>query len=73
MEGDVIGGDERPPELVVAVNGTVAGTLGGYLAEGNSWRFTGYVAPLFRDGHNEVVAYEVERAGDRVVLHPLAN
>ena len=73
MEGDVIGGDERPPELVVAVNGTVAGTLGGYLAEDKSWRFTGYVAPLFRDGHNEVVAYEVERAGDSVVLHPLAN
>ncbi|MGH9112073.1 MAG: sulfatase-like hydrolase/transferase [Acidimicrobiales bacterium] len=73
MEGDVSGGDERPPELVVAVNGTLAGTLGGYLPDGKSWRFTGYVAPLFRDGRNEVVAYEVERTGKRMTLHPLAN
>ncbi len=72
MEGQVTGSDGRPPELVVAVNGTLAGTLGGYLADGDAWRFTGYVAPLFEDGRNEVVAYEVDRAGGTVTLHPLA-
>jgi Sulfatase len=73
LEGEVTGADSRPPELVVAVNGTLAGTLGGYLADGDAWRFTGYVGPLFRDGRNEVVAYEVERAGGAVTLHPLTG
>jgi Sulfatase len=73
LEGEVTGADSRPPELVVAINGTLAGTLGGYLADGDAWRFTGYVGPLFRDGRNEVVAYEVERAGGAVTLHPLTG
>jgi hypothetical protein len=74
LEGSVTGTDSRPPELVVAVNGTLAGTLGGYLADGDAWRFTGYVGPVFRDGNNEVVAYEVERAGGgAVTLHPLTG
>jgi hypothetical protein len=73
LEGEVTGADSRPPELVVAVNGTLAGTLGGYLADGDAWRFTGYVGPLFRDGRNEVVAYEVDRAGGAVTLHPLTG
>lgn len=72
LEGEVTGADTRPPELVVGVNGTLAGTLGGYLADGDAWRFTGYVGPLFKDGRNEVVAYEVERAGGAVTLHPLS-
>jgi Sulfatase len=71
LEGQVTGSDARPPELVVAVNGTLAGTLGGYLANGDAWRFTGYVGPLFEDGRNEVVAYEVQRADGAVTLHPL--
>ena len=72
MEGEVAGTDRRPPELVVAVNGTLAGTLGGYLADGDAWRFTGYVGPWFKDGRNEVVAYEVERGGGgALTLHPL--
>jgi Sulfatase len=71
LEGQVTGSDTRPPELVVAVNGTLAGTLGGYLANGDAWRFTGYVGPLFEDGRNEVVAYEVQRADSAVTLHPL--
>jgi hypothetical protein len=73
MEGTVSGSVGRPPELVVAVNGTLAGTLGGYLADGDSWSFTGYVAPFFSDGRNEVVAYEVERTGGTVTLHPLVT
>jgi Sulfatase len=71
LEGQVTGADTRPPELVVAVNGTLAGTLGGYVADGDAWRFTGYVGPLFKDGRNELVAYEVERAGGAVTLHRL--
>lgn len=73
LEGEVTGADSRPPELVVAVNGTLAGTLGGYVADGDAWRFTGYVGPLYRDGRNDVVAYEVERAGGGVRLHPLTG
>jgi hypothetical protein len=73
LEGEVTGADSRPPELVVAVNGTLAGTLGGYLADGDAWRFTGYVGPLFKDGRNEIEAYEVERTGGKVALHPLAG
>jgi hypothetical protein len=73
LEGTVSGSDERPPELVVAINGTVAGTVGGYRAAGDDWHFTGYMAPFFEDGRNEVVAYEVERAGGRVTLHPVGR
>jgi hypothetical protein len=71
LEGEVTGADGRPPELVVAVNGTLAGTLGGYRRDGDAWRFTGYVGPLFQDGRNKVEAYEVERTGGEVTLHPL--
>lgn len=73
MEGTVDGSDERPPELVVAVNGTIAGTIGGYLPSDDGWRFSGYIAPFFEDGHNDVVAYEVERTGDTITLHPLVT
>ena len=73
LEGTVTGADARPPELVVAINGTIAGTIGGYRAAGDDWHFTGYMAPFFEDGANEVVAYEVERARDRVTLHPVGT
>jgi hypothetical protein len=29
------------------------------------------MAPYFRDGHNDVQAYQVTRQGERVVLHPV--
>jgi hypothetical protein len=61
-------GDERPPELVVAVNGTIAGTIGGYTRGDASWRFGSVLGPYLRDGANEIVAYEVD--GD--VLRPLS-
>ena len=73
MGGTVIGDDAYPPELVVAVNGTLAGTVGGYQAEGDRWRFTGVVAPFFVDGANQVEAYEVERGSAGVVLHPVGT
>jgi hypothetical protein len=73
LEGTVEGSDGRPPELIVAVNGTLAGTIGGYLQAGDAWDFTGYIAPFFEDGRNELVAYEVERTGDAVTLHRLTD
>jgi hypothetical protein len=73
MEGTVTGTAARPPELLVAVNGTLAGTIGGYLPADGGWRFTGYIAPLFEDGRNEVVAYQVERGGGEVTLRPVGG
>lgn len=71
LEGTVSGSDARPPELVVAINGTLAGTIGGYLPAGDDWQFTGHLAPFFQDGRNEIVAYEVDRRGGTITLHPL--
>jgi hypothetical protein len=73
MGGTVADRGTRPPELVVGVNGTVAGAIGGYTVDGDKWRFSGYLAPFFVDGPNEVVAYEVTRATAGVVLHPLSR
>jgi hypothetical protein len=73
MEGVVSGARDRPPELVVAVNGTLAGTVGGYVRVDDHWQFTGYIAPFFRDGRNQVAAYEVERTGGTVTLHPVSG
>jgi hypothetical protein len=73
MGGTVVDRGTRPPELVVGVNGTVAGAIGGYTVDGDRWRFSGYIAPFFVDGTNEVVAYEVTRGPAGVVLHPLGR
>jgi hypothetical protein len=51
--------DARPPELVVVVNGTVAGVAGGYLPVNGAWRFTAFLGPYLRDGANQIDAYEV--------------
>ncbi len=64
------GPKDEPPELLAAVNGTVAGVVGGYRADGGRWAFVGYVADFYRDGANEVELYEVVRDGSSVTLHP---
>ncbi len=63
----------RPPEsdLVVAINGRVAGVLGGFKPVNGGWSTSGYVADLYRPGANEVAVYEVERSGSTVTLHEL--
>ena len=70
---------ERPPELLVAVNGRLAGVAGGYRARrrqrGGSLR---YVADFYRSGANSVELYEVEREGagnsaGAVTLHPVGG
>jgi len=58
-------------ELLVAINGRVAGVAGGYRSsgDGGGLSFVGYVADLYRDGDNDVRLYEVERRARSVVLH----
>jgi hypothetical protein len=65
--------DDPPDDLVVAINGTLAGVVGDFQGSSRGWAFTGYVADLYRDGRNEVRLYEVERTRSGAVLHPLAE
>ena len=72
LDGVVTGnGGDEPPELLAAVNGRLAGVVGGFRRVGDGWSFTGYVADLYRDGANTVELYEVEGEGVDVTLHPL--
>ena len=72
LAGTVTGGPgEEPPELLAAVNGTLAGVVGGYRPRGAGWKFTGYVADFYRSGANDVALYEVTRDGATATLHPL--
>ena len=69
----VRGGSAEPPELLAAINGRIAGVVGGYRPEGSGWAFTGYVADFYRGGANDVSLYEVRHGsagGD--VLHPVS-
>jgi hypothetical protein len=65
------GSADEPPELLAAVNGTLAGVVGGYRPAGDGWDFTGYVADFYREGANVVGLYEVRGDGSAVTLHPL--
>jgi len=60
---------DAPPELVAAVNGRIAGVVGGYNPSGNGWEFVGYVADLYAVGTNTVDLYEVTRDAGRPILH----
>jgi hypothetical protein len=66
-------GPDEPPELLVAVNGELAGVIGGYAPDGAGWTFIGYLADLYRDGSNDVAIYEASRDGDEVTLHPVGS
>ncbi len=70
LAGTITGTSSEPPELVVAVNGTIAGVTGGYRRHGDGWAFTAFVGDVYRDGANDVALYEV--AADGVTLRPLA-
>ena len=63
--------DSPPAEQVVAVNGRIAGVVGGYRPLDGGWDFIGYVADFFVDGANTVELYEVSRDGRATVLHPV--
>ena len=73
LVGTLRGAERRPPELVVAVNGTLAGVVGGYEDRGSAYRFHGVVGPWFVDGRNEVTAYAVERGASGTVLRPVGD
>jgi len=66
-------GSADPPELLVAINGRLAGVVGGYRPDGDGWSFYGYVADLYREGSNEVTVYEVAGDGDDVTLREVAQ
>jgi Sulfatase len=73
MTGTVSGANGEPPDLVVAIDDQIAGTIGGYRRQDGAWRFSGILGPPGARGEGEeVVAYEVDRAAGEVVLHPLA-
>jgi hypothetical protein len=65
------GSGDAPEDLVVAINGALAGVVGDFQPSGSGWTFTGYVADLYREGSNEVRLYEVARPGGDVTLHPI--
>ena len=72
LTGTVAGpSDDAPPELLAAVNGRIAGVVGGYNPSGNGWEFVGYVADFYVDGANTVELYEVTRDADVATLHPV--
>lgn len=71
LVGRVTGPSAPEADLVVAVNGRIAGVLGGFKPVNRGWAASGYVADLYRSGANEVTVYEVGRAGARVTLHEL--
>lgn len=69
-----INGPAEPPELLVSINGQLAGVLGGYRPDGvGTWAFLGYVADLYAIGRNDVTVYEVERTADVVTLREVAG
>ena len=71
LRGVVRGTDARPADLVVALDGVISGTIGGFVETDGGWSFTGLLGPDVEGGADEVVAYEVVRAGGTVTLHPL--
>ena len=72
LTGTVAGpSDDAPPELLAAVNGRIAGVVGGYNPSDNGWEFVGYVADFYVNGANTVELYEVTRDGDVATLHPV--
>jgi hypothetical protein len=64
---------EPPPELVAAVNGRIAGVIGGYKASGSGWEFIGYVADFYVEGPNTVELFEVARETGLVTLQPVGR
>lgn len=72
MTGTIGGADGRPDDLVVALDGRIAGTIGARERDGDDWTFSGILGPPGARGEGEeVTAYEVDDTGRRTVLHPL--
>ena len=70
LAGTVAGpSDDAPTELLAAINGRIAGVVGGYNPSGDGWEFVGYVADFYVDGPNTVDLYEVSRDAGGATLH----
>jgi hypothetical protein len=73
LTGTIQGAADEPDDLVVAIDGTIAGTIGARDGNGDRWGFSGILGPPGARGQGEkVTAYEVEVTGGRAVLHPVA-
>jgi hypothetical protein len=71
--GQVTVPDEGPPpQILLVVNGTIAGVAATDQRAGDGWQVMGVVGPYLRTGRNTVDAYEVERTGLGPVLHALS-
>ena len=71
LAGTVTGGSSEPPELVAAVNGTIAGVVGGYRPQRRRLGVHRLRRrPLRRPAATTSALYEVTRDGDEVTLHP---
>jgi hypothetical protein len=71
VTGTVTGPGPAPPNLLLVVNGTVAGVTGGYQPGDGGWTFSSVLGPYLRDGANEIAAYEVTGAPGAAELHLL--
>lgn len=72
LTGTINGTADKSNDLVVAIDGTIAGTIGARERDGDSWDFSGILGPPGAKGQGEeVTAYEVEGTGDRAILHPV--
>ncbi len=60
---------EPPPDLVVVVNGVVAGVTGTHGVDESGWSFSSMLGPFIVDGENTVAAYEVSADEEATVLH----
>lgn len=71
LRGTIRGTAARPPDLVVAVDGDIGGTIGGYDSgeRDGTWELRGTITDAYHDGANDVRAYEVERTSSGIVLH----
>jgi hypothetical protein len=68
-----VAGSDRPPQLLLAVNGTIAGVAATHQRAGNGWQVMGMVSDHFEAGPNTVEAFELELTPAGPVLHPLGD
>ncbi|MFZ6005509.1 MAG: sulfatase-like hydrolase/transferase [Actinomycetota bacterium] len=72
LTGVIHTSSEDPPELIVAVNGVVAGTTGGYQVTEGGMRFSSFLGPFLRTGANEIRAFVVEDTSSGPLLREVS-
>lgn len=71
MFGVVLGTGEPPEELLVGVDGQIAGVAGGFTRVEDGWRFSAVLGEPIADGVSELELYEVDGTGAGRELRPL--